>query len=296
MQKLIETGCDIVDELGKWNITGNIIPHNWYRHITRENGKPYLLAVTILSEFVYWYRPTEVRDESTGQITGYRKRFRGDFLQKSYAQLAEEYGEGKSAVKRALDCLEETGVIERIWKTVSVGDDLVMNNVLFIRAETYNLGNLAGDNMIVDIGNGTMNIARIVDGSPVETSLATENHGVSICIREIQNALSKKIGRNIDERIIEPLLRDGCDGRTDDVAGVIRQIAGNYVREIEKRLAVYGYVEEYVNLFVFGGGGCLLKNYSEFAGKKNVVFNDDICANAKGYEYLAARKTVQSAR
>ena len=41
-----------------------------------------------------------------------------------------------------------------------------------------------------------------------------------------------------------------------------------------------------MKLYVVGGGGCLIKNFGEFdAGR--VVINEDICATAKGYEYLA---------
>ena len=118
MNKLIQTGCEVVDEVGTWNLTGNVTPDNWYRWILRENGKPYLLAITILSEIVYWYRPAEVRDEATGQVIGYRKRFRDDVLQKSYTQLADKYGEGKSAVKRALDVLEALDIVRREWRTI----------------------------------------------------------------------------------------------------------------------------------------------------------------------------------
>lgn len=72
--------------MGTINITGNIIPQIWYSKITRENGKPYLLAITLLADIVYWYRPSEQRDEQTGKVIGWRKRFKGDLLQKTYQQ------------------------------------------------------------------------------------------------------------------------------------------------------------------------------------------------------------------
>lgn len=133
MNKLIQTGCEVVDEVGTWNLTGNVTPDNWYRWILRENGKPYLLAITILSEIVYWYRPAEVRDEVTGQVVGYRKRFRDDVLQKSYTQLADKYGEGKSAVKRALDVLETLDIVRREWRTIHHETMGICNNVLYLR-------------------------------------------------------------------------------------------------------------------------------------------------------------------
>ena len=52
----LTSGNIIVDAMGSINITGNIIPAVWYRTITKENGKPYLLAIVILADIVYWYR------------------------------------------------------------------------------------------------------------------------------------------------------------------------------------------------------------------------------------------------
>lgn len=54
----LTSGNEIVDAMGSINISGNIIPAVWYRTITKENGKPYLLAIVILADIVYWYRPS----------------------------------------------------------------------------------------------------------------------------------------------------------------------------------------------------------------------------------------------
>ena len=78
------SGCAAVDAMDRIRISGNIIPQSWYKEILRDNGKPYLLAVTLLADIVYWYRPVEDRDESSGYVIGLRKRFRGDLLQKTY--------------------------------------------------------------------------------------------------------------------------------------------------------------------------------------------------------------------
>lgn len=42
---------------------GNMTPQIWYKTITKKTGKPYLLAITLLSDIVYWYKPIVVRDE-----------------------------------------------------------------------------------------------------------------------------------------------------------------------------------------------------------------------------------------
>ena len=41
-----------------------------------------------------------------------------------------------------------------------------------------------------------------------------------------------------------------------------------------------------MRLWVTGGGGCLVKNFGK-VNSKRITFEEDICAAAKGYEYLA---------
>ncbi len=153
-----------------------------------------------------------------------------------------------------------------------------------------NTGVMNGFNMIADIGNGTMNVMQIIDGRPLEKSLVTDKFGVSICMKEIQKELSKSAGESIPEIMIEPMLINGLQGRTDTVAKTVDRIEKQYAENILKRLIDYGYKENLVHLYVIGGGGCLFRHYSDIALKGNVTFIEDICANAKGYEYLAMQK------
>ena len=53
-----------------------------------------------------------------------------------------------------------------------------------------------------------------------------------------------------------------------------------------RRLREHGYDPRLMKLYVVGGGGCLLKNFFPIDPNK-VILIDDICATAKGYEYLA---------
>ncbi len=157
-------------------------------------------------------------------------------------------------------------------------------------AAVVNLGAMQGMNMLADIGNGTMNVMQIVDNKPLEKSLVTEKFGVGICMKEIQKELSKENGEDIPEMLIEPLLRNGLQERTDSTAKKVEHIATRYTENIRRRLVDYGYKEGLVHLYVIGGGGCLLRNYSDLAEKTGVTFITDICANAKGYETLAEKK------
>ena len=66
----------------------------------------------------------------------------------------------------------------------------------------------------------------------------------------------------------------------------MRETAKEYVSEIFRRLREHNYNPNLMKLHIVGGGGCLVKNFTNFE-KNRVYINDDICATAKGYEYLA---------
>ena len=46
-----------------------------------------------------------------------------------------------------------------------------------------------------------------------------------------------------------------------------------------KKLVAHGYKEDLVHLYIIGGGGCLLRNFSYLTEKQNVTVISDICAN-----------------
>lgn len=113
------------------NFSGNIIPSTWYQHLRYDSGKPNLNAVVILSDIVYWYRPREIRDEQSGQVIGYKKKFDADKLQRGYTQLSIQFGLTKKQCRDAVTFLEEKGVITKELRTIQTQNG-PMANVLFI--------------------------------------------------------------------------------------------------------------------------------------------------------------------
>lgn len=103
-------------EIGKMNITGNVFPNAWYQNILTPSGKAYLTAIVILAEILYWYRPTEIRNEHTGMTVGYRQKFKDDMLQKKYSELSEKFGISKREATNAVVHLEKIGLIKRIFR------------------------------------------------------------------------------------------------------------------------------------------------------------------------------------
>ena len=66
----------------------------------------------------------------------------------------------------------------------------------------------------------------------------------------------------------------------------ITAIAKRYVADIFATLRRYEYNPELMRLYIVGGGGCLVRNFGQY-DETRVTILDDICATAKGYEYLA---------
>jgi len=127
----METGNETCDALIGVEWTGNILHSYWFKTISKENGKADFIAINLLAEIVYWYRPMQIRDEETGHVIGYRKRFKDDLLQRSYDAFAAEFGLSKGQVTDAIIRLEKMGIITRVFRSLILSDR-VLNNVLFI--------------------------------------------------------------------------------------------------------------------------------------------------------------------
>jgi hypothetical protein len=124
-------GNPAVTKMASIEISGNIIPLEWFNHIKMPNGKPDAIGVILLSDIVYWYRPIEERDEQTGKVKGYRKKFAADMLQRNYDAFADLYGFTKDQVRDALKRLEDLKVIELDFRHPVISGRQ-FGNVLFI--------------------------------------------------------------------------------------------------------------------------------------------------------------------
>ena len=122
------SGSRIVDEISQMGISS--IPETWYRTVRRGNS-PHALAILVLWDLLYWYKWSEIRDEGTGLVTGYRKKFRADLLQRSYSAISEKFGISKRQATEIIIFLEKLGVLRRVFRTLKT-QDLTVGNVLFI--------------------------------------------------------------------------------------------------------------------------------------------------------------------
>ena len=148
------------------------------------------------------------------------------------------------------------------------------------------LSDFRGVNMICDIGNGTMNIMFINDKKPVSGNMFTEKYGTHQCLLAVRENVMRAHHTTVDEAIINRVFRFGTADIKEEYLKTITDTATDYVEGIFQRLREHEYNPELMRLYVLGGGSCLIRNFGVYDASR-VTINDDICATAKGYEYLA---------
>lgn len=127
-----------VEMMAQINFEGNILPISWFQHLTFENGKPDTISILLLSDIVYWYRPTIVRDDQTGQTIGHQKKFKADLLQKNYSDYEKLFGFTRRQIRDAFVRLENLGLVKRIFRTIETSYG-PKGNVMFIELYPYKI-------------------------------------------------------------------------------------------------------------------------------------------------------------
>ncbi|QKE07609.1 DnaD domain-containing protein [Bacillus cereus] len=163
---------NIVTEIGGLNFKGNVVDHEWFNYITFSNGKPHIVAIMVLSEIVYWYRPTVIRGEIDGKVT-YKKKFKADKLQKNYQQLADTFGFTKLQVKRACDLLTDMLLIKIEFRTINA-DGKILNNVMFVEPVPTEIKKISSMYQQIEEGLGYLEVNRVVSSKSRPSSLTSK--------------------------------------------------------------------------------------------------------------------------
>ena len=150
------------------------------------------------------------------------------------------------------------------------------------------LGSFKGVTLLADIGNGTMNLLYLRNGKPDSLAMFTEKFGTQQCVQAIRAAMMDRYHTTIDDFTIQEVLRTGKADIQREYLELMTAVAQQYVAQIFQRLREHEYNPALMQLYVVGGGGCLIRNFGKY-DRRRVTILDDICATAKGYEYLAER-------
>lgn len=162
-------------------------------------------------------------------------------------------------------------------------------------AVAENLRDFKEMNLLVDIGNGTMNVMYLNNGRTIESKSWKEKLGVNQCFIRIQNHIMNQTGVKLPDEIISQFLQYGEIDVNNKYVNMVKEIAEQYVKELFEKLRDYEYNEDLMKLYVMGGGAKMVEMFGKYNSDR-VTFNHDICANAKGYEYFCYMMLRQKMR
>lgn len=151
-------------------------------------------------------------------------------------------------------------------------------------AVAENLKKFKGITLLADIGNGTMNLMYLNNGRPMESKSWTEKLGVFQCYQKIHNLVQDNTGECLMAEVIESFLRTGETDLPEKYAELMKQATVAYTEEIMQKLRDHEFNADLMRVYFMGGGARLVEQFGEY-NPERTVFNHDIRANAKGYEY-----------
>lgn len=157
------------------------------------------------------------------------------------------------------------------------------------------LKDMNGVNMLADIGNGTMNVMYINNRKAVESKCWTEKLGVEQCVIRIKNAVMDKFGTALDDTHIKSIIMTGSADISRKYLDVVKPVISGYCIDIFNALRKYDYNPDTMKLYIVGGGSKLIENFGSYE-KDRVTLTTDVCATARGYEFLALKQIERESR
>ena len=150
------------------------------------------------------------------------------------------------------------------------------------------LGNMKDDYLIVDIGSKTTDVVYVRNGLPIESKSITIEKAMVKWIKEIQRDMKVQTGKDIPEHEVMKVLLKEESNLPVVYAELIHGMMREKIHSLELELAERGYDMDYTNIIYVGGGALMARDH---AGKyrNHTAYDCDLCANAKGYEFLAGQ-------
>lgn len=150
------------------------------------------------------------------------------------------------------------------------------------------LVNMEDEYCIVDIGSKTIDVVFVKDGIPNETKSTTIETALIKCMKQIQGAVQSKFARSIPESEIIKVMLNQETRISEECRAVICEMLCEFMDKVEHELMERDLDPSLMRIIYVGGGATIAKNYSR-TYRDNVAYDCDICANAKGYEFLAEK-------
>ena len=140
--------------------------------------------------------------------------------------------------------------------------------------------------LVVDIGSWTIDIMPILEQKPKEGKSITIPRGLITCMRSINEECVRLIGSEVSETEIEEVMRGEASDLPEKYLEIIQEGLKDFAQKVYYTIKECGYNLETTKIVFVGGGAAVMKLFGNFLSE-NIKYIEDICANAKGYEYLA---------
>ena len=148
------------------------------------------------------------------------------------------------------------------------------------------LPQMAGQEYVVDIGSWTIDYMKIIDMAPDESNSGSDPNGIITCMRKIDEVCVRKTNSKIDEYMIREVMIKGDANLDSEYIDIIKSEIERYTKSIFRIIAEKGINVKTTPITFVGGGAGLMKRYAGIS-QRNISYNEDVRANAIGYETLA---------
>ena len=148
------------------------------------------------------------------------------------------------------------------------------------------LPSMAGQEYVVDIGSWTIDTLKIIDRAPDESSSGSDPNGIITCMRRIDEECVRRMNAKIDEYMVREVMIKGDADLDPEYIEIIKGEITKYTQSVFRIIAENGINVKTTPITFVGGGAGLMKKYAGIT-QRNIRYNEDIKANAIGYETLA---------
>ena len=141
---------------------------------------------------------------------------------------------------------------------------------------------MAKKTLIVDIGSWTIDIMPVINKSPDESKCVTIPKGLITCMRSINEQCVRQLNGEVDESEIQNIMRYGRSDIDDEYFAIIKAEIEDFVDKVYNSIREFGYNLKTTPIVFVGGGAVVMKNFGSHDAK-NISYNLDVKANARGY-------------
>ena len=178
----------------------------------------------------------------------------------------------------------KVGTVRQEVKDTKVEDDSFY--LLTLAAVVDKIPTMAKKTLIVDIGSWTIDIMPVINKSPDESKCVTIPKGLITCMRSINEQCVRQLNGEVDESEIQNIMRYGRSDIDDEYFAIIKVEIEDFVDKVYNSIREFGYNLKTTPIVFVGGGAVVMKNFGSHDAK-NISYNLDVKANARGYEQLA---------